>query len=74
MMMLICMLLVQSMAMASNRINGRVVDDNDASPLIGATVVLSDESGKQVMGVTTDTNGRFELKEVVRGDYTLQCS
>ena len=74
MMMLICMLLVQGMAMASNRINGRVVDDNDASPLIGATVVLSDESGKQVMGVTTDTNGRFELKEVVTGDYTLQCS
>ena len=74
MMMLICMLLVQGMAMASNRINGRVVDDNDASPLIGATVVLSDESGKQVMGVTTDTNGRFALKEVVTGDYTLQCS
>ena len=74
MMMLISMLLVQGMAMASNRINGRVVDDNDASPLIGATVVLSDESGKQVMGVTTDTNGQFELREVVTGDYTLQCS
>ena len=74
MIMLICMLLVQGMAMASNRINGRVVDDNDASPLIGATVVLSDKSGKQVMGVTTDTNGRFELKEVVTGDYTLRCS
>ena len=74
MIMLICMLLVQGMAMASNRINGRVVDDNDASPLIAATVVLSDEAGKQVMGVTTDTNGRFELKEVVTGDYTLRCS
>ena len=53
MMMLISMLLVQGMTMASNRINGRVVDDNDASPLIGATVVLSDKSGKQVMGATT---------------------
>ena len=74
MMMFICMLLVQGMAMANNRINGRVVDDNDASPLIGATVVLSDEAGKQVMGVTTDTNGCFELKEVTTGDYTLQCS
>ena len=74
MMMFICMLLVQGMAMANNRINGRVVDDNDASPLIGATVVLSDEAGKQVMGVTTDTNGCFELKEVMTGDYTLQCS
>ena len=74
MMMFICMLLVQGMAMASNRISGRVVDDNDASPLIGATVVLSDEAGKQIMGVTTDANGRFELKEVTTGDYTLQCS
>ena len=45
MMMFICMLLVQGMAMANNRINGRVVDDNDTSPLIGATVVLSDEAG-----------------------------
>ena len=74
MMMFICMLLVQGMTMANNRINGRVVDDNDTSPLIGATVVLSDESGKQVLGVTTDTNGCFELKEVMTGDYTLQCS
>ena len=74
MMMFICMLLVQGMAMANNRINGRVVDDNNTSPLIGATVVLSDESGKQVLGVTTDTNGCFELKEVMTGDYTLQCS
>ena len=73
-MMLISMLLMQGMTMASNRISGRVVDDNDASPLIGATVVLSNESGKQVMGVTTDTNGCFELKEVMTGNYTLQCS
>lgn len=74
MIMFISMLLVQSMTMASNRISGRVVDDDDTSPLIGATVVLSDDSGKQVMGVTTDTDGRFELKEVTTGDYTLQCS
>ena len=44
MMMLICMLLVQGMAMASNRINGRVVDDNDASPLIGATGQAKDKN------------------------------
>ncbi|MBO4999961.1 MAG: carboxypeptidase-like regulatory domain-containing protein, partial [Bacteroidaceae bacterium] len=72
--MLISMLLVQGMAMASNRIGGVVLDDNDASPLIGATVVLSDEMGKQVMGVTTDTDGRFLMKEVEAGSYVLQCS
>ena len=72
--MLISMLLVQGMAMASYRINGVVVDNGDASPLVGVTVLLTDDAGKQVMGVTTDADGRFALKEVTKGDYTLQCS
>ena len=74
MMMLISMLLVQGMAMANNRINGRVVDNNDASPLVGVTLVLFDSSKEQVKGGITDTDGRFELKEVEAGDYVLQCS
>lgn len=74
MMMLISMLLVQGMAMASYRISGVVVDNGDASPLVGVTVLLTDDAGKQVMGVTTDADGRFMLKEVTKGDYTLQCS
>ena len=74
MMMLISMLLVQGMAMASYRISGVVVDNGDASPLVGVTVLLTDGAGKQVMGVTTDADGRFALKEVAKGDYTLQCS
>ena len=72
--MMISMLLVQGMAMASNRISGVVVDDTDTSSLIGATIVLSDETGKQVMGVTTDADGHFVLKDVPMGNYTLQCS
>ena len=68
------MLLVQGMAMASYRINGIVVDNGDALPLVGVTVLLTDDAGKQVMGVTTDAAGRFALKEVPKGDYTLQCS
>ena len=72
--MLISMLLVQGMAMASNRINGIVVDNGDALPLVGVTVLLTDDAGRQVMGVTTDAAGRFALKEVPKGDYTLQCS
>ena len=74
MIMTICMLLVQGMAMANTRISGVVVDDVDASPLIGATIVLEDEDNSQVMGVTTDAHGRFELREVPMGSYILQCS
>ena len=73
-MMLISMLLVQGMAMASYRISGIVVDNGDASPLVGVTVLLTDDAGRQVMGVTTDADGHFALKEVAKGDYTLQCS
>ena len=72
--MLISMLLVQGTAMASYRINGIVVDNGDALPLVGVTVLLTDDAGKQVMGVTTNAAGRFALKEVPKGDYTLQCS
>ena len=71
---IVSMLLVQGMAMASYRISGVVVDNGDASPLVGVTVLLTDDAGKQVMGVTTDADGRFMLKEVAKGDYTLQCS
>jgi len=73
-MMIVSMLLVQGMAMASYRISGVVVDNNDASSLVGVTILLTDDAGRQVMGVTTDGDGRFMLKEVTKGDYTLQCS
>ena len=74
MIMLISMLLVQGVAMADNRINGRIVDDKDVTPLVGVTVVLFDSSNEQVKGGITDLEGRFELKEVEAGDYVLQCS
>ena len=70
----ISMLLVQGMAMASYRISGVVVDNGDALPLVGVTMLLTDDAGRQVMGVTTDVDGRFDLKEVPKGDYILQCS
>ncbi|MBR5193350.1 MAG: TonB-dependent receptor [Bacteroidaceae bacterium] len=74
MIMTICMLLIQGMVMANNRISGVIVDDSDVSLLIGATVVLEDENARQMMGVTTDTKGRFELQEVPSGNYLLRCS
>ena len=41
MIMLISMLLVQGMAMADNRINGRIVDDKDVTPLVGSRLFCS---------------------------------
>lgn len=72
--MTISMLLLQGVAMAQGKISGVVVDDSDASPLIGATVVLLDEEMNQHVGVTTDADGRFELGGITMGDYLLQCS
>ena len=67
------MLLVHTATMADNRISGVLVDDSDSSPLVGATVVLTDGSDGLMMGTTTDKEGRFELKGAPEGDYLLQC-
>ena len=72
--MMISLLFVHSMTMAENKISGVLVDNNDSSPLIGATVVLLDEASGSRVGTTTDASGKFELKEVRAGNYVLQCS
>ncbi len=73
-MMLISVLLLRGVVMAGNQISGVVIDNNDASLLVGVAVTLTDEAGKQVGGVTTEANGRFELKDVANGNYVLKCS
>lgn len=73
-MMLISVLLLRGVVMAGNQISGVVIDNNDASLLVGVAVMLTDEVGKQVAGVTTEANGRFELKDVANGNYVLKCS
>lgn len=73
-MMLISVLLLRGVVMAGNQISGVVIDNNDASLLVGVAVMLTDEAGKQVGGVTTEANGRFELKDVANGNYVLKCS
>ena len=72
--MMISLLFVHSMTMAENKISGVLVDNSDSSPLIGATVVLLDEASGSRVGTTTDASGKFELKEVIAGNYVLQCS
>ena len=55
-----------STAMAQNLVKGNVVDQNGAA-LVGATVVLVEDSSK---GTITDVNGNFELS--AKAGQTLQ--
>ena len=55
------MLCVAMTATANNaKISGRIKDANDKSAIIGATVLLMQDT-VQVAGTTTDNNGKFTL-------------
>ncbi len=53
-------------------IRGQVMDQNTGLPLIGASVSVLPSN--PLKGTTTDTSGRFELKEVPVGRYKLKVS
>jgi len=67
------MLCVAMTATANNaKISGRIKDANDKSAIIGATVLLMQDT-VQIAGTTTDNNGRFTLN-AEKGDYILELS
>ena len=67
------MLCVAMTATANNaRISGRIKDANDKSAIIGATVLLIQDT-MQIAGTTTDNNGKFTLN-AEKGDYILELS
>ena len=60
-------------ATANNaKISGRIKDANDKSAIIGATVLLMQDT-VQITGTTTDNNGKFTLN-AEKGDYILELS
>lgn len=60
-------------ATANNaKISGRIKDANDKSAIIGATVLLMQDT-VQIAGTTTDINGKFTLN-AEKGDYILELS
>lgn len=60
-------------ATANNaKIFGRIMDANDKSAIIGATVLLMQDT-VQIAGTTTDSNGKFTLN-AEKGDYILELS
>ena len=53
-------------------ISGRIKDANDKSAIIGATVLLMQDT-VQIAGTTTDNNGKFSL-DADTGNYILELS
>ena len=67
------MLCVAMTAMANNaKISGRIKDANDKSAIIGATVLLTQDTA-QIAGTTTDNSGKFTI-DAGNGDYILELS
>ena len=67
------MLCVAMTATANNaKISGRIKDANDKSAIIGATVLLMQDT-VQIAGTTTDNSGKFSL-EADTGNYILELS
>ena len=54
------------------KISGRIKDANDKSAIIGATVLLMQDT-MQIAGTTTDNNGKFKL-DADTGNYILELS
>ncbi len=55
---------------SSNKIVAGVVDDALGRPIVGATVTVSN-AGKLVQRAKTDKTGRFRLKNIRAGNYSL---
>ena len=68
---LIGLVLMQVSAYAGNTISGRIIDDADGSPLIGASAAIVDGNGNIVTGAATDVEGRFTLKNINNGSYVM---
>ena len=67
------MLCVAMTATANNaKISGRIKDANDKSAIIGATILLMQDTA-QIAGTTTDNSGKFTI-DAGNGDYILELS
>lgn len=57
----------------SYSLKGTVLDEETNEPIPFANVTLL-QDGNQLLGTTTDFNGKFELKMIPVGEYTLGLS
>jgi len=64
------LLIISTLLAQNTTITGKVVDASNDAPLIGANVIL--EGTPQ--GAATDSDGRYTIKQVKNGDYTIMVS
>lgn len=69
---LIVLISVHLSSYAGNTISGRIIDAIESTPLIGATATIFDSNGNIIIGIMADVEGRFTLKNVNNGSYTMQ--
>lgn len=60
---------------AQSSVTGKLLDKNDHSPLIGASVLLLNIPDSSLYkGVTADLDGNFTIEQVTKGNYILKIS
>ena len=67
---LILFILFSSLYGENGLLTGNVTDDTNNSPLIGANVILEGTS----LGAATDDKGKYEIKNIPTGNYTITVS
>lgn len=53
----------------TGKISGKIIDKNDGSPLVGASVIIEDMN----LGAATDANGEYFIINIPPGNYTIRA-
>ncbi len=73
---IVCLFIVfinTTLAQRSTSVITGIVTDSTNSPLVGATVVINDLSGKTITGARCDSKGRFSISDVAAGEWNFQA-
>lgn len=65
--------LLLPVASAAQQVQGRVLNDDDGSPVAGATVTLADSTGEVIRRVVADDEGRFWVWHDQAGRFRLSA-
>lgn len=71
---LVLFLTVVSQVYAQHQITGKLVSQEDNSPLEFASVVLQTKDSVYVTGISSDESGKFQFKNVASGDYIITAT